>query len=238
MAQFEFKSLTNVRQKDKDIVNGFVKEVQILFPKNNPYYNIPDLIKHLCLLYFHHVIPSKLLTKEEQSILMKLLRDHKKSELYDKYEWKLIYRASRDGLNEDIAKKYYENKKNLVAFIHTKNDNIFGGYTSSGWKHANGYDYVYNPDKNAFIFGIRSSKDYKPSIRNVLSNTSSISNAMFSRKGYYLIWNYAIYIHGTNHTADVYGGSIYEPYSSSHHLTGGLGPGHAKIKDIELFQLL
>ena len=78
MAQIDFKKVAKIRQKDKDIVAGYIKEIQCLFPTDNPYYIIATLIKHLCLLYFHYAIPSKLLTDEEQNIFMKLLRDNNK----------------------------------------------------------------------------------------------------------------------------------------------------------------
>ncbi len=235
MAQVEFKKIANIRQKDKDIVNGFIKEVQTLFPEDNPYYIIADLIKHLCLLYFHHKINSKLLTDEEQTIFMKLLRDNNKFG-FDEYEWKLIYRASNDGLDENIAKEKYEGEKNLVALIHTENDNIFGGYTSVGWRHATTESGLYDKDEKAFCFSIRSSKGHKAVIRNVIK--SRHHEAMFSRSGYYLIWNGKIYLNGSKNTADLYNYGEYEACKSEYDFTGGLRIQQAKIKDIEVFQLL
>ena len=48
-------------QKIKDVVNGFVKEVQDQFPGDNPYYNIVDLVKLLIIFYYRQVLESKLL---------------------------------------------------------------------------------------------------------------------------------------------------------------------------------
>ena len=235
MAQTDFKKVKNFRQRDKDIVYGFIKEIQSVFPKDNSYYNIHDLIKHLCLLYFHHIIDSKLLTDIEQETLMKLFRDHNKDD-FDQFHWQLIYRASRDGSTEKNAKEKYEYKKNLVAFIHTENDNIFGGYTSHGWDHSDSNDGVYHEDKHAFVFGIRSSQNHEPIIRNVKKGREG--QAMFSRKGYFLIWNYMIYICDRTYTADLYDSGTYQSCPSVSHFTGGLGVGEANIKDIEVFQLV
>ena len=235
MAQADFKKVKNFRQRDKDIVYGFIKEIQCLFPKDDSYYNIHDLIKYLCLLYFHHIIDSKLLTDEEQTMLMKLFRDHDKTG-FDELEWKLIYRASEDGLSEKAAKEKYEHKENLMVFYHTENDNIFGGYTSVGWKHSDETGGIYEEDKLAFVFSVRSSKYYDPILRKV--NLGRANRAMFSRKGYYLIFDGIIYINGTTNTADLYNYGEYEACPSRFYFTGGLDIEKAKIKDIEVFQLL
>ena len=227
MAQFNLKRSANIRQKDKDVVNGFMKEVECLFPADNPFYIISDLIKHLCLLYFHHVIKSKLLTDKEQAIFMKLLQDHNKID-FDRYEWKLIYRASRDGLSEQMAKSKYENKLNLVGFIHTKNDNIMGGYTSVGWRHAITAGGKYFRDEKAFVFNIRSSKGYQPVLRNV--NIAKCDKAMFSRTGYYLIWDGCIYINGAVNQVQLYDYKVYDSCPTKHYFNGGTQSEDVKIK--------
>ena len=46
------KEVQNVDDRTKMIVKGFIKQCQILFPQNVPYYNIPTLVNHLCLLFY------------------------------------------------------------------------------------------------------------------------------------------------------------------------------------------
>ena len=48
-----FTRAKQANQRNKDIVNGFIKQCQNLFDKNNIYhYNIPSLISNLCIDYF------------------------------------------------------------------------------------------------------------------------------------------------------------------------------------------
>ena len=48
-----FKKVRRIHQKDKDMVYGYIKSIQILLPSDtNSYYTIDQLIQDLCLLYF------------------------------------------------------------------------------------------------------------------------------------------------------------------------------------------
>eukprot|EP01084_Bolivina_argentea_P023125 43084_1 len=48
-----FKQLKYITPRNKDIVNGYIKNIQILFPwEENSYFTIPPLINYLCLLYY------------------------------------------------------------------------------------------------------------------------------------------------------------------------------------------
>ena len=48
----KFMRLSNVDDKTKKIVFGFIRNSQNYFPQNNSYYNIPDLVIQICLLYY------------------------------------------------------------------------------------------------------------------------------------------------------------------------------------------
>ena len=63
MAEFEWRKIDNLRHTD--IVFGYVHRAQQLFPKNNVYYHLVDLIKHLCLLYYHSSFTSSILSEKE-----------------------------------------------------------------------------------------------------------------------------------------------------------------------------
>ena len=55
-SNFDFRKVKKIPQKQKDIVYGYIKQMQrILFPnaKDNPYFNINQLIQDMCLLYLH-----------------------------------------------------------------------------------------------------------------------------------------------------------------------------------------
>ena len=52
----DLRTVKKIPQKQRDVVYGYIKEMQlILFPNstNNPYFNVNQLIKDLCLLYLH-----------------------------------------------------------------------------------------------------------------------------------------------------------------------------------------
>lgn len=44
-----------VSQITVDIVNGFIKDAQLLLPnEDNPYYNIPELVNHICINFYNN----------------------------------------------------------------------------------------------------------------------------------------------------------------------------------------
>ena len=52
----DLRKIKRIPQRQRDIVYGYIKEIQsTIFPNsnNNPYFNINQLIKDLCLLYLH-----------------------------------------------------------------------------------------------------------------------------------------------------------------------------------------
>ena len=48
-----FEQVKNMDLMTKDIVNGFLRRIRLLFPSDIVYYDIPSLVIYLCLLYFH-----------------------------------------------------------------------------------------------------------------------------------------------------------------------------------------
>ena len=47
-----FAKISTFDDRIKKIVFGFIRNSQKLLPKNNQYYNIPDLVIQICLLYY------------------------------------------------------------------------------------------------------------------------------------------------------------------------------------------
>ena len=110
---YPFANLKKISQKYKDIINGFVKEVQCLLPDNNAYFNIVDLIKYLILLYYHKIIESKLLIDDEKDKLLNLLTENNKSIIVD-YPWQLIFESQTDGKErQNFIDKVYD-KPNIL----------------------------------------------------------------------------------------------------------------------------
>ena len=177
----DVRKVNKISQKYKDIVYGFVKKVQSLLPKDISFYNIVDLIKNLILLYYHFQFDSKILNDKEKELLRELFLENKKFIIDN--DWKLIFKATRDGFKKDNFVSKVHGKSNVIILFHTVNNNLFGGYTKQGWTkeipETDDYQLrIYSADKDAFIFQIRSSKGYEPFISNVLNDEKSISKAI------------------------------------------------------------
>ena len=52
---FSLENVKYTNQKGKDIVNGYVRNIQTLMPSDNVYYTVPTLVIHSILLYFYRL---------------------------------------------------------------------------------------------------------------------------------------------------------------------------------------
>ena len=166
MSAIDFKRVRKIPQKYKDIVHGYIKRVQVIFPEDNPYFTIVELIQDLCLLYFCHMIDSKILTNDEHIKLYDMVNTQLKNKF--KGEWMLLFRATRDGF---ARKNFYDKcdgKDNTICIIRSEQNNVFGGYTSSKWNKKRSDDHTYSDeydcDPFAFIYKIRSNGTLKAEI--------------------------------------------------------------------------
>ena len=171
MATFDYKLIKRTSQRDKDIVYGFMKQMQSMFTEiDNPYYTIVQLIQDLCLLYFHQTIDTNILTDDEQHKLIEMVNHHTNNK-YDG-EWRLLFRSTRDGLKRDDFYSKCDGINNSICVIQTKENNVFGGFTSLYWDKSKckNYPMDHEDDPSAFIYIIRSQKGYKPEIIGVKNN--------------------------------------------------------------------
>ena len=77
----QFYRLRHCNQRDKNIVNGYVKRMQKMFPtEENSHFIIDLLIQNLILLFFHKTMDSKILTDDEQSEFFQLLQENANDE--------------------------------------------------------------------------------------------------------------------------------------------------------------
>ena len=166
MGSSDLKDVAYISQRHKDIVYGFIKDVFKSFPSDNSYYTPDGLISSICLLYYFTRINSKILTVKESSAFINLLEKESKFNNLGNYKWNLIYRLSDDGFSFNIFREKCHELKNIVAIIHSDTNNVFGGYLSVGWQKYEDY-FAYQKDPNAFLFLIRSSKDYPMELFNV-----------------------------------------------------------------------
>ena len=157
MSDVDFKQVKRINQRNKDIVYGYIKQFQQLFPEDNPYYTIVQLIQDICLLYFTILIESKILTDEEKIKLMEMVNNHTNNKFNG--EWKLLFRGSRDGYKRQDFYKKCNKMDNTICVIHTVENNVFGGYTSIKWDKSDDY---HETDRSAFIYKIRNNGTIKP----------------------------------------------------------------------------
>jgi len=68
--------------------------------------------------------------------------------------WKLLYRASRDGFGASDFHLKVNDAKNTLTLIKTKNGYIFGGYTREDWSGS-----CFKTDSNAFIFSLKNNEN-------------------------------------------------------------------------------
>ena len=83
--------------------------------------------------------------------------------------FKMIYKAKRDG---DTAEKFHnkcDGKKNNIIIIQTINGIKFGGYTSKSWEGEG-----YKEDTEAFVFSINKAKKYP-----IKNNINFYKNAIY-----------------------------------------------------------
>ena len=171
----DLKRVNKINQRYKDIVIGYIKQVQILLPQNNAYYNIGHLINHIILLYYYHVFDSEILSDEDQFELLDLLKKNNKE--IANFTPKLLYRSTRDGINRSDFVPKVHGIPNVIVFIHLHKECIIGGFTKCGWdKELNEYDW--RPDKDAFVFHLKSPKKLKPWISNIKQDSKSINHAL------------------------------------------------------------
>ena len=142
----DLRLIHKIDQKHKDIVNGYIKTI-----KHDSI--IPDTIIQLITLFFL-MIDTEILTNEEISTILQLLSQHKSASFNGK-SWKLIYRFTRDGRSRSCFVDHVHCKPNIICFIKTAGNEVFGGYTAIGWmeKFRKGGHEV--PDRDAFLFRLR-----------------------------------------------------------------------------------
>eukprot|EP01084_Bolivina_argentea_P030484 56471_1 len=164
----------------KLLVDGYIRDIN---KSMNNASIIPSCVNNICLKFYCLVhIDSEILNHSEANILLTLLNESNKK-IGSKF--KLIYRASRDGWSGDDFYNYCYNKSKTMIIIHTDSDNIFGGYASKAWKRGGGY----KPDDNAFLFLIRSSKNYKPQIFDLRPHSKQYAiEHVYSTKSYLFIF--------------------------------------------------
>ena len=237
MAQtLPYEKVKLIRLKYKDLVFGFIRQCQEMFGFNETFYQIHKSIQYSILLFYYSFIESKILKDAEIDKLLSMFEEENKFKELDLYSYNLLYASYRDGIGEQIFKKICHDQVHLLCLIETEEGNVWGGYTSKGWR---GMHYATEQDDdNAFVFVIRSKDNYPPKIFNVLKEKAC--DALFNQDRFYCEFGtdgiYYIGLDGksggsfhSHERIEEYGCLPYKNYVCGTH------PFH--VKNIETFQL-
>jgi hypothetical protein len=95
-------------------------------------------------------IDSKVITYQHAELILKWIdRLDITDKLTSLYEFKLLFRGSRDGLTQDKFHKVCDNHSRTVTIVKVKGSNeILGGYNPTEWKSNNSHSNT----KDSFIF--------------------------------------------------------------------------------------
>ncbi|GET03181.1 carbohydrate-binding module family 13 protein [Rhizophagus clarus] len=112
-------------------------------------------------------IDSKIITTQHVELISKWIDRLKATE--KTYEFKLIFRGSRDGFSPSKFHEICDNKFRTISIIKVKDSNeILGGYNPNGWKSL----YSYSTTKDSFIFSFKN----KDNIKNFILSRVKIEN--------------------------------------------------------------
>eukprot|EP01084_Bolivina_argentea_P198840 340361_1 len=194
----------------------------------------PNELMLVIATYLISLIDSKILKEDETDLFEQLLQENSKNELLDK-QWNLLYHAKINGFERESFVNKCHDKRNLLCFIQTDSGNVFGGYTSAGWKVELHKRDTYLRDTKTFIFLIRSSKNYKPKIFNVRPDKVDKAIRNYGSPFYCFFGTNEIHLRSKTREGWNYNASVYESYPSSHYLNAGVNS--FKCTDFEIFQL-
>ena len=118
-------------------------------------------------------INSKIITYQHAELISKWIdRQEITDELKSSYEFKLLYRGSRDGLTVDKFHEFCDNIPRTVTIVKVDDSNeILGGYKPIEWKSNGGYCKT----KDSFIFSFNNDEI-------ILSRVMNENNAIFNSR--------------------------------------------------------
>ena len=133
------------------LTHGYIREE--IESKNKDIF-IPNAIKESVKLFVPNLwIETTLLTDKEKQDLLSMIETHEMTKKFRNCEWKLLFRASRDGHQAKDFHDKCDGKENTVCMVHTEYDHICGGYVQVAWKTEHIGNSV--KCKNAYMFVLR-----------------------------------------------------------------------------------
>lgn len=152
--------------------------------------HIPLALKRLILKFSNTIIGCRMLSYSQDLRFFKLLS----KKLPSIHQFKLLHRASQHLFSADMFHLNCDNKGPSLVIIKSNFGNIFGGYSSKGWRSTMNKTWI--KDENAFLYLIES-KDYYvmrccPMIFGIRPDCNK--DAICSQKGFGPLFGYDIFI--------------------------------------------
>lgn len=142
-----------VTEKLEYIVYGFIKEN---IEHENDELNIPKAIKLLIASFTPNLwINSKILSSTEKDMLLAMVENHKITKKFVGCEWKLLFRASKDGYTPKDFHDKCDGKENTVCFVETEFGHVAGGYVELAWSVGGDWGDWARECDNVYMFVIR-----------------------------------------------------------------------------------
>ncbi|CAB4417836.1 unnamed protein product [Rhizophagus irregularis] len=164
----DFKSLKNTLQHCIPFIKFYNLTSKEFLEKVLPYEKLfpKNLYKNLLKAFLslsdpnskpvERTIDSKIITYQHIELISKWIdRLEITDKLASSYEFKLLFRASRDGYSRDKFHVICDNKPRTVTCVKVKDSNeILGGYNPNVWKS----NYSFSTTKDSFIFSFSNDK--------------------------------------------------------------------------------
>ena len=144
-SKFNFDNVKNIPKSRQNLIYGYIKKCQDLFPSNIPYYNIPKLIDYIILFYYNSY---DVFSINDKNIFKYIYDTHKYAfHIYSKNkikrgidnEWKYIIKTSKGfggciGIMDDTDNNGQNKIKNGESHSHQQFKHVtFVGTYSGNW---------------------------------------------------------------------------------------------------------
>ena len=127
----------SVPERLEYVVFGYAREA--VSQQEEEKLNVPSAIKLLLSTFLSNLwVDSIILSSEEKEHLLELVESHKNTKQFAKCEWKLLFRATRNGFSTKAFHEVCDGKENTVCFVETEFNHICGGYVHKAWTSAAG----------------------------------------------------------------------------------------------------
>ena len=139
----------------------------------------------------------------------------------DYTNFRLLYRATRDGFSNDKFHMAVDGEKNTLILISDDQNNVIGGFASVAWDSESGF----KEDPNAFVFNLSLQKQYP---------VENSANAIYCSREYLCVFGNGDILISQNQATSKFP-SYYGRNAERFELTGG--DPKIRITDMEVFKL-